>query len=134
MPKSGIHTSHQAGTLPDAAVLESIAETMPAFAAGSRVRLLYALSGGERTVGELATIAQTTPAAVSQQLRVLRNLKLVATRREGQSVHYRLYDDHVDALLAEIRHHAEHALRGWATPGGKTTPATKTKGKRETAR
>jgi DNA-binding transcriptional ArsR family regulator len=117
MPKSDVHTSHQAGSLPNPAVLESITETMPAFAAGSRVRLLYALTDGERTVGELAAIAETTPAGVSQQLRVLRNLKLVAARREGKSVHYRLYDDHVGALLAEIRHHAEHALRGWATPG-----------------
>jgi DNA-binding transcriptional ArsR family regulator len=117
MPKSNVHAHHQAGSLPDAAVLESITETMPAFAASSRVCLLYALMGGERTVGELATVAETTPAGVSQQLRILRNLKLVAARREGKSVYYRLYDDHVSALLEEIRHHAEHALRGWATPG-----------------
>jgi DNA-binding transcriptional ArsR family regulator len=97
-------------------VLEAITQTMPAFAASSRVCLLYALMGGERTVGELAAVVATTPAAVSQQLRILRNLKLVAARREGKSVHYRLYDDHVGALLEEIRHHAEHALRGWATP------------------
>ncbi len=117
MPKSGVHASHQAGALPDAAVLESITETMQAFAAGSRVRLLYALMGEERTVGELAAVTEATTAGVSQQLRILRHLKLVAARREGQSVHYRLYDDHVGTLLAEIRHHAEHALRGWATPG-----------------
>jgi DNA-binding transcriptional ArsR family regulator len=117
MPKSDVHTSHQAGSPLDAAVLESITETMPAFAAGSRVRLLYALTDGERTVGELAAIAQTTPAGVSQQLRILRNLKFVTARREGKSVYYRLYDDHVGTLLTEIRHHAEHALRGWATPG-----------------
>lgn len=117
MPKSNVHTHHQGGSLPDVAVLESITATMPAFAASSRVCLLYALTDGERTVGELATIAAMTPAGASQQLRVLRNLKLVTARREGKSVHYRLYDDHVGTLLEEIRHHAEHALRGWATPG-----------------
>lgn len=126
MPSSDTHATHQAGALPDTAVLKTIAETMPAFAAASRVRLLYALAGGEHTVTQLATIAQATPAAVSQQLRVLRNLKLVATRREGQSVHYRLYDDHVSALLTEIRHHAEHAQRGWSTPPATQTTNTET--------
>ena len=116
MPNSDVHASHQAGSLPDPAVLGTITETMSAFAASSRVSLLFALTGTERTVGDLAGLVETTPAAVSQQLRILRNLKLVAARREGKSVSYRLYDGHVEALLEEIRHHAEHALRGWTTP------------------
>jgi DNA-binding transcriptional ArsR family regulator len=90
---------------------------MSAFATSSRVSLLYALLAEERTVGELAAVVETAPAAASQQLRILRHLKLVASRRQGQSVYYRLYDDHVAALLAEIHHHAEHALRGWVAPG-----------------
>jgi ArsR family transcriptional regulator, nickel/cobalt-responsive transcriptional repressor len=117
MPRSNVHAAHQAGSLPGPAVLEAITETMSAFATGSRVSLLFAIAGRERTVGELAGVIETTSAAVSQQLRILRNLKLVAARREGKSVYYRLYDDHVEALLEEIRHHAEHALRGWAMPG-----------------
>jgi uncharacterized protein YndB with AHSA1/START domain/DNA-binding transcriptional ArsR family regulator len=110
VPQSGARADHEAEALPDAATIESIADTMGAFTSGSRVRLLYALMDGERTVGQLAALAKVTPAATSHQLRLLRNLKLVAARREGQLVHYRLYDDHLAALLAEIRSRAEHAL------------------------
>ena len=95
--------------------MAAIAETRQALTTPSRVRLLFALREGERTVGALAAGAGITPAAASQQLRVLRHLKLVVARREGQSMLYRLHDDHVVSLLDEVRHHAEHAARGWAS-------------------
>ena len=63
--------------------------------APSRLRLLYALRDGEAGVGELAELAGLTPSAASQQLRILRHLRLVATRREGRSILYRLHDGHV---------------------------------------
>ncbi|MQA75896.1 MAG: metalloregulator ArsR/SmtB family transcription factor [Solirubrobacterales bacterium] len=93
---------------------------MRVFAAASRVRLLFALVGGERTVDDLAAAVEMDGSAVSQQLRVLRQLHFVATRRAGRHVHYRLHDDHVSDLLAAIRHHHEHAARGWSS---KTAPA-----------
>jgi len=93
----------------------AIAETMQALTTPSRVRLLYALREGERSVNALAEAAGVTPAAASQQLRVLRHLKLVLARRSRQSMLYRLHDDHVIALLDEVRSHAEHAARGWTT-------------------
>jgi DNA-binding transcriptional ArsR family regulator len=57
-----------------------------------------------------------TPSAASQQLRVLRHLRFVATRRDGRSVLYRLHDTHVAVLLAEVRNHLEHAAHGWTDP------------------
>lgn len=85
----------------------------------TRVALLYALrAGGESPVGELAERTGVTPSAASQQLRILRHLRLVIARREGRSVLYSLHDDHVAALLDEIRNHAEHALRGWSGAEG----------------
>lgn len=94
--------------------MSAIAETMQALTAPSRVRLLYALRDGERSVGALAAQAGIRPAAASQQLRVLRHLRLVVARRERQSMLYRLHDGHVAALLDEVRNHADHAARGWA--------------------
>ncbi len=99
----------------------SIAETMQALSAPSRVRLLYALRTGEMSVNELAAAAGITPAAASQQLRLLRHLHLVAARRERQSMLYRLHDDHIAALLDEVRNHAEHASRGWSSPAPSPT-------------
>ena len=121
MPDSRVHAAHQAGVALDDGAVTAIAETMQALTATSRVRLLYALRDGEQTVGELAREARITPAAASQQLRVLRHLKLVVARRDRQSMRYRLHDDHVASLLDEVRHHAEHAARGWSTPA--RTPA-----------
>lgn len=86
-----------------------LAESMRVFGAASRVRLLFVLLGGERTVEALAEATATEPSAVSQQLRVLRQLRFVATRRDGRNMRYRLYDDHVAELLAALRHHLEHA-------------------------
>lgn len=80
----------------------------------SRVRLLWALRGGELSVAELAEAAGVAPAAASQQLRVLRLARFVDARREGQSIRYRLHDDHIAALLEELRNHAEHARLGWS--------------------
>lgn len=83
--------------------------------AESRVRLLYALLDRERTVEELAGVVEMDPSAVSQQLRVLRQLRFVVAERVGRRRRYRLHDEHVAELLAAVRHH-QHASRGWAAP------------------
>jgi DNA-binding transcriptional ArsR family regulator len=95
---------------------EAICSLAEAFAAPSRVRLLFALREGERAVAALAAQAGLLPAAASQQLRVLRHMGLVSVRRAGRSMLYRLHDDHVDGFLGEIRSHAEHARLGWSRP------------------
>lgn len=97
---------------------EDLAELMTAFATASRLRLLYALYGVERTVEELASATELAPSVVSQQLRVLRLFRLVKGRRDGRHVRYRLYDDHVADLLAAIRHHGEHSAGVVGEPSG----------------
>jgi DNA-binding transcriptional ArsR family regulator len=116
MPGSHVHAEHRRQEPVEDDVVAAIAQTMQALATASRVQLLYALHHGEHTVGELAAACRLAPAAVSQQLRILRHLRLVVSRREGQAMHYRLHDDHVGVLLEEIRNHVEHANRGWSVP------------------
>lgn len=87
---------------------EALAEAMRAFGAGSRLRLLWAMLGCERTVEELVEATGLGPSAASHQLRLLRQGRLVAVRRNGRHAYYRLHDDHVADLLAAIRHHQEH--------------------------
>ena len=103
--------------LPEA---EGLAESMRAFGAASRLRLLFELLPGERTVEQLASGVSMEPSAVSQQLRVLRQLRFVTATRRGRHVVYRLHDEHVAALLTAIRHHHEHTQ---ASPGVLTAPA-----------
>ena len=87
----------------------AIAEGMKVFGTGSRVRLLFALLDSSMTVEELAATVGMEPPAVSQQLRILRQLSYVLADREGRHVRYRLHDHHVADLLAAVRHHHEHA-------------------------
>ena len=116
MPDAAVHADHRAGATVGEAEAAAIAELMQALAAPSRVRLLYALRDGDAGVNELAERAGVTPSAASQQLRILRHLRFVATRREGRSILYRLHDGHVAGLLDEVRNHLDHAALGWTAP------------------
>ncbi len=87
---------------------EALAESMRVFGAGSRLRLLWTLLDGERTVEELAETTQLGSSAASHQLRLLRQGRLVAVRREGRRAYYRLHDHHIAELLSALRNHHEH--------------------------
>lgn len=81
---------------------------MSVFGTGSRIRLLYALLGPERSVEELAESTGLSPNVVSQQLRVLRLYRLVEGRRDGRHIRYSTTDEHVVDLLAAVRAHLDH--------------------------
>lgn len=87
---------------------ERLAESIRAFATASRLRLLWAMIGRERTVEELALATGLSQSAASQQLRVLRQARLVRVRRNGRHHHYGLHDHHLPELLSAMRHHHEH--------------------------
>jgi len=99
------------------ATARAVAGTMQALATPSRVRILSRLAGSPCSVGELAAELGMEQSAVSQQLRVLRNLNLVVGERAGRHVMYALHDDHVGVLLKQAVSHSEHlraALAGRA--------------------
>ena len=75
----------------------------------TRVRLLWALIGQELPVNELATQVGKPAPAVSQHLAKLRMARLVQTRRVGTSVYYRVANDHIEQLVTDAVHNAEHA-------------------------
>jgi len=91
-----------------------LADGMAMFATPSRLHILYALLAGQRSVRELAKATGLTANTVSQQLRLLRSARLVRVRRVGRQAIYALHDSHVADLLEAVRHHTEHAARGWA--------------------
>jgi DNA-binding transcriptional ArsR family regulator len=97
-----------------AATARSVAETMQALAAPSRVRILSRLGVRPCSVSDLARDVGMEQSAVSQQLRVLRHLGLVVGERDGRQVIYALHDDHVRALLGEAVSHTEHLRLGLA--------------------
>jgi ArsR family transcriptional regulator, nickel/cobalt-responsive transcriptional repressor len=106
------------------ATARSVAETMQALAAPSRVRILSRLGARACSVGDLARDVGMEQSAVSQQLRVLRHLGLVVGERDGRQIIYALYDDHVRSLLSEAISHTEHVRLGLAAnPTEQATPA-----------
>lgn len=87
---------------------EALAATFSVLGDPTRVRLLDALAvQGELCVCDLAGVVNISESAVSHQLRLLRSLRLVRSRRSGRLVFYRLDDDHIRRLLDQGRRHIE---------------------------
>ncbi len=96
----------------DAESAAAIAETLQALAAPSRLLILSHLRQGAASAGEVTTAVGMEQSAVSHQLRLLRMMGLVTAARNGRTVRYALFDDHVRSLLDEAVYHAEHLRLG----------------------
>ena len=92
----------------DTAAAYRLASLFKSLADPTRLRIVAALSAGERCVHELTEALDMNQPAVSQQLRILRDRGVVRARREGRHVHYRLDDDHVRELFERGRDHVLH--------------------------
>jgi DNA-binding transcriptional ArsR family regulator len=95
--------------VPTAGIVEHASEILKAVADPTRLRLLTALAAGELCVCDLAVIVGTSESAVSHQLRLLREQRLVAYRKAGRVTYYRLLDAHVTALISSAVEHAQEA-------------------------
>lgn len=87
------------------------AESFRLLADPTRIKVLWALLQGESSVACLAELAGAAPTAVSQHLAKLRLAGLVKGRREGTFVYYSAADNHVQSLLDQALHHADHIDR-----------------------
>ena len=87
-----------------------LAATFQALGDPSRVQIVWILSQGEYSVGDLAEILEMSQPAVSHHLRTLRNLRLVRVRRDGRTSFYSLDDHHITRLLHEGIEHVEDIL------------------------
>ncbi len=85
--------------------LYDLAELFKIFGDSSRIRILYSLFDGERSVSELSEGLQMTQSAVSHQLRILKGSKLVRARREGKNIFYSLADEHVRTIMGQGLEH-----------------------------
>jgi ArsR family transcriptional regulator len=85
-----------------------LADLFSALSDPTRLRLISVLLDKEMNVGELASGIGMTESAVSHQLRGLRQLRLVRSRKDGRQVYYALADDHVARLYRLGLEHVEH--------------------------
>ena len=89
--------------------VESVATIFKLLGDPTRVRLVDALTHGERCVSDLAALVGISESAISHQLRLLRAERLVRVRRAGRLAFYALDDHHVAGLLHDTRKHVEEA-------------------------
>ena len=87
--------------------LFDLAELFKVFGDSTRIRILYVLFEEEICVQELADRLGMTQSAVSHQLKILKQSKLIKSRREGKSAFYSLSDDHVRSIINQGLEHVQ---------------------------
>ena len=92
--------------------IQKVKENMPAedtlkevFGDATRIRILCVLLEAEVCVCDLAELLDMTQSAISHQLRVLKQMKLVKNRREGKTVYYSLADGHIQTIISQGMEH-----------------------------
>ena len=93
--------------MPQDETLYDLAELFKVFGDSTRIKILYALFEAELCVCDIAQLLSVSQTAVSHQLRVLKNNKLVKFRKEGKNVFYSLADDHVRRIIDQGIEHVE---------------------------
>ena len=113
MPSCGYRHAHPElvervhANMPREEHLFALAELYRVFSDHTRVRILFALLESELCVCDIAKVLGMSLSAVSHQLRVLKQARLVKYRREGKTVFYSLSDDHVRLILDQGLEHIE---------------------------
>ena len=91
--------------MPDPNILQAVAELLGLFGDATRVRILFELFDQELCVSEIAEKLSMTSSAISHQLRILKQGRLVKSRREGKTVFYSLADSHVKTIFYHALEH-----------------------------
>ena len=87
--------------------LDDLAEFFKIFGDTTRIKMLYVLLCSEMCVCDLAQILGMTQSAISHQLRLLKKMDLVKSRRDGKSVLYSLADGHIETILSQGMNHIQ---------------------------
>ena len=93
--------------MPPELILYDLAELFNVFGDSSLIRILFILLEAEVCVCDLAEALHMNQSAISHQLRILKQNKLVKSRREGKSIFYSLADDHVRTIIDQGLEHVE---------------------------
>jgi len=94
-------------SIPPEDTVLSLAETFKVLSDPTRLKIVLALSAQELCVFDLASMLHVTNSAISHQLRLLRNLRLVKYRRDARLVYYSLDDQHIENLIRECLEHVK---------------------------
>jgi len=98
--------------LVDDETASDLADLFKALGDPTRVRIIHALLQSELCVHDLTVVLGMGQSAVSHQLRILRNMRIVKRRKEGKTVYYSLDDDHVAQVFKLTLDHVSHSKPG----------------------
>ena len=93
--------------MPDEDQLYDLAEVFKVFGDSTRIKILYVLFEAELCVCDIAQLLNMTQSAISHQLRILKQNRLVKNRRDGKSVFYSLADGHVKTIISQGMEHIQ---------------------------
>lgn len=93
--------------MPDENELYDLAELFKVFGDSTRIRILYVLFESDACVCDIANALGMNQSAISHQLKILKQNRLVTGRRDGKSIIYSLADDHVRLIIDQGREHIE---------------------------
>lgn len=85
--------------MPEPKTLQELSELFKVFGDGTRIKIIYALSKAEMCVCDISAFTNMTQSAISHQLKILRQAKLVKYRREGKTIFYSLDDEHIKEIF-----------------------------------
>ena len=91
--------------MPAEELLNELADFYKVFEDATRIKILCVLLRSEMCVCDLAEMLGMTQSAISHQLRVLKQMKLVKNRREGKTVYYSLADGHIQNIISQGMEH-----------------------------
>lgn len=106
--KCGVHqeiVEKVSNIMPDEEVLYECAELLKNFGDSTRIRIIFVLSQSEMCVCDIAKLLGMTQSAISHQLRVLKQARLVKSRRDGKTIYYSIADSHVRTIFYHAMEH-----------------------------
>ncbi|AIN94317.1 ArsR/SmtB family transcription factor [Treponema putidum] len=92
--------AHARAKMPDEQTMSDLGDFFKNFGDSTRIKIVSALISGELCVADLAEVLEMSASAVSHQLRILRQAKIVKSRRNGKQVYYTIDDNHVGILYS----------------------------------
>ncbi|MGP1577184.1 MAG: ArsR/SmtB family transcription factor [Treponema sp.] len=101
--------AHARSKIPDEDTMTALSEFFKNFGDSTRIKIVSALMAGELCVADLAEALEISASAISHQLRILRQAKIVRFRRSGKQVYYSIEDNHVGILYTVGMEHIKES-------------------------
>lgn len=105
MSEENLNIAELEAIFPEEELLYDLADLFKIFGDTTRIKILYALRESELCVSAIADLLNMNQSAVSHQLKVLKQSKLIRFRREGKTMFYSLADDHVVTIIDQGMDH-----------------------------